>query len=235
MQLIKKFLPQIIITLVICLISSLGYVKRAAVTTSAVPVEVRKVIIDPGHGEFDGGAVSQDGTGEKDINLYISQKCAGILTLMGYTVIMTRTDDTAADDIKDAGIAKRKKSDMMNRLKLINSDKSAVCVSIHLNKFTTSVPCGAQVFYGVKNPGSHKLAECIQSSIRNNLQKDNDRAVKQGTKSTYLLYNALVPMVIAECGFLSNKQDLSRLKTDEYQTKTALCIAAGINDYFNSI
>lgn len=235
MGLIKKFLPQLIIVLAVCIISSFGYIKQGVVTTSAVGVEKQTVIIDPGHGEFDGGAVSSDGTSEKDINLYISQKCADILHLLGYDISMTRQDDNAIDDVKDEKISKRKKSDMVNRLSLINSKTDGICVSIHLNKFTTSIPNGAQVFYGIKNENSKTLAQSIQTSIKNNLQQDNERVIKQGTKSTYLLYNAEIPMVIAECGFLSNKDELSRLKTNEYQTKMAFCIALGVNDYFNGL
>lgn len=234
MKLVKRFLPQLAIVLAFCLASSVGLIKRDTLTASGKEIKNNIVIIDAGHGEFDGGAVSSDGTSEKDINLFIAQKTADMLSLFGYSVIMTRLDDNAIDDVKEEKIAKRKKSDMVNRLSIINSNKDAICVSIHLNKFTTSIPNGAQVFYGVKNDNSKHLAEDIQSSIKRLLQNDNERVIKKGTKSTYLLYNAVIPMVIAECGFISNKEELNRLKTNEYQTKMAFCIVFGINDYINN-
>ena len=235
LSLIKKFLPQLVIVLVVSIISSLGYIKQGAKTVQGELVDKKTVIIDAGHGEFDGGAVSGDGTIEKDINLIIAKKVADTLTFMGYEVYMTRSDDTALDTLENSKIEGRKKSDMQNRLQLINSGKYDICVSIHLNKFTTSVPNGAQVFYGVKNENSKLLAESIQKNIRERLQNYNERVVKKGTKQTYLLYNATVPMVIVECGFISNTEELARLKSNEYQTKIALLISGGINDYFYSL
>lgn len=206
---------------------------KPMISASANAYCPQKVIIDAGHGGFDGGAVSSDGTSEKDINLIIAKKVAEILKIYGFDVVLTREDDYVIGDNNTGKIATRKKDDMVNRLTLINSDKNAVCVSVHLNKFTTSVPNGAQMFYGVKNPKSFELANAIQQSFKEHLQPTNNRVVKKGSKSIYLLYNAEIPMVIAECGFISNKNELSLLKTDEYQTKTALCISAGILNYFN--
>lgn len=206
---------------------------KPMITASAGVYTPQKIIIDAGHGGFDGGAVSEDGTVEKDINLKIAEKTAQMLNIFGFDVVMTREEDIATDKTPDQKISLRKKDDMVNRLSVINSDKNAICVSIHLNKFTTSVPSGAQVFYGVKDERSRCLAEAIQSAVKRSLQPTNERVVKKGTKSTFLLYNAEVPMVIAECGFISNKAELELLKNDQYQTKMALCICEGIIDYFN--
>lgn len=235
LSLLKRFLPQLVIVITVSLISSLGYVKQGVKAAQGEVTLKKTVIIDAGHGEFDGGAVSVDGTSEKDINLIIAKKVADSLTLLGYEVYMTREDDTALDEDKESKIQTRKKSDMQKRLSLINSGDYDICVSIHLNKFTTSVPNGAQVFYGVKNENSKPLAEAIQKSIKEKIQSYNERVVKKGTKQTYLLYNATIPMVIVECGFISNTEELARLKSNEYQTKIALCIAGGINDYFYSL
>lgn len=193
----------------------------------------QQIIIDAGHGGFDGGAVSSDGTVEKDINLQIASRTADILRIYGYDVVMTREEDVSTESDSSGKIASRKKEDMVNRLSMINKNSDAICVSIHLNKFTTSVANGAQIFYGVKDERSYDLAVSIQESIKNNLQPTNERKVKKGTKSTYLLYNSDVPMVIAECGFISNPDELEQLKKEEYQTKMALCICAGIIDYFS--
>ena len=88
----------------------------------------------------------------------------------------------------------------------------AIFVSIHLNKFTASSAKGAQVFYSKNNPESFTLGDSIQGNIKKLLQPANERVIKQGTKSTYLLYNARIPAVIVECGFLSNAEDLKKLK-----------------------
>ena len=185
------------------------------------------------HGGFDGGAVANDGTVEKDINLNISLKLCEMLKLFGYEVIMTRTTDDATDNTESKVISDRKKSDLKERLKIINETKDGVFVSVHLNKFTTSTATGAQVFYSPNNPMSVELGQSIQKLIVSLLQKDNERIIKKGNKSTYLLYNAKIPSVIVECGFLSNNKELSLLKNDDYQSKMAFAIFCGIQEYFN--
>lgn len=191
------------------------------------------IILDAGHGGFDGGAVATDGTVEKNINLNISNNLALMLKACGYEIITTRTTDVATDDNENESIAKRKVSDLNNRLKLMNSYENAVFVSIHLNKFTASAASGAQVFYSKNRNESAVLGQSIQNSIVKLIQPENKRLIKQGTESTYLLYNAKVPAVIVECGFLSNGNDLKNLKNEDYQKSMAYAIFCGIVNYFD--
>lgn len=228
----KRFTPQLALLAIICLIATFGYVKSAIIPTVADVDTVKTVIIDAGHGGFDGGASAADGTVEKDINLQISQKVCAMLRFNGYDVIMTRTDDTGTEDDESEAIAKRKKSDLSNRLQVMKDNPDAIFVSIHLNKFTTSAANGAQVFYTKNYTEARDLALAVQSSITTLLQPENTRAVKQGTDSTYLLKNAEVPAVIVECGFLSNKAELEKLKNDDYQSQMAFAIVGGIMDFY---
>ncbi len=175
--------------------------------------------------------MASDGTVEKDINLNITLMIAKFLKQNGFTVIMTRENDVSTDDVETDKIATRKKSDLKNRLNLMNDYKDAVFVSVHLNKFTTSAANGSQVFYS-RDEKSKILGECIQKSIVSRLQPENTRVNKQATSSTYLLYYATIPTVLVECGFLSNKSELEKLKTKDYQNKMAFCIYCGILEYF---
>ena len=150
----------------------------------------------------------------------------------GYEVVMTRDSDVSTDDVETDKIAARKKSDLKNRLKLMKDYPDAVFVSIHLNKFTTSAAAGSQVFYGAGREESKKLGEDIQKAIVRLLQPENTRVNKKATSSTYILYNATLPAVLVECGFLSNTAELKRLKTEEYQNKMAFGIFCGIMDYY---
>lgn len=190
------------------------------------------VLANPPHGGFDGGAVAPDGTFEKDVNLEISHKIKDILCLSGFDVVMTRQKDAGTEDDSGDSISDRKKSDMKNRLSLMENDGNSIYVSIHLNKFTTSAASGTQVFYTPNFEEAKTLGECIQSSVINRLQPENHRVIKRGNDSTYLLKNAKIPAVIVECGFLSNKGDLQKLKDETYQRKLAFCIAAGIMEYY---
>ena len=229
----KRFIPQFVLLGIVCIIAAFGCVKGEIIDANAIPLNNKTIILDAGHGGFDGGASAEDGTIEKDINLHITQKVSAMLALNGYDVIMTRDSDTGTEDDEQDTIAKRKKSDLSNRLQLMKENRDAIFVSIHLNKFTTSAANGAQVFYTKNFPQAQLLANCVQSSIKSMLQPENIRVVKQGTNSTYLLKNAQVPAVIVECGFLSNKYDLEKLKQDEYQSQMAFAIVGGIIDFYS--
>ncbi len=233
MDIIKRFKKRFLIIVVLCLVAGFGYVRKAVSPVSATPVQSKTIIIDAGHGGFDGGAGADDGTLEKDINLEIAMKIKDCLKLCGYNVIMTREEDTGTDDNPNASISARKKSDLRNRLELMQNDKDTTYVSVHLNKFTTSAASGTQVFYTPNFNEARVLGECIQSTVVSLLQPDNHRVIKQGTDSTFLLKNAKVPAVIVECGFLSNAGDLKNLKDETYQRKMAFCITCGIMRYYN--
>lgn len=187
------------------------------------------------HGGFDGGAVAFDGTVEKNINLNIALNLRDFLRIGGYDVIMTRTTDTGTEDDFSKPIANRKVSDLQNRLKLMNTYPNAIFVSVHLNKFTATAANGAQVFYSKNNENGRMLGQSIQDSFKEILQPENERVIKQGTKSTYLLHKANLPAVIVECGFLSNRNELSLLKSADYQKKLAFTIFCGINNYYANV
>lgn len=186
----------------------------------------KTVILDAGHGGFDGGASAGDVL-EKDINLKIALFLADHLKLSGYDVILTREDDSATNDEGDR-IRSKKISDMKNRLALMKSYPDAFFVSIHLNKYSDSQPKGTQVFYSQKTTESKLLAQSIQQTVKELLQSDNHREIKPATRDAYLLYNAPIPAVIVECGFLSNPAELALLKTEEYQKKMAFAVYCGI-------
>lgn len=232
MNMLKRFTPQLALLTVICIIAAFGYLKTEFIGVNTLPDTTPTVIIDAGHGGFDGGATASDGTVEKDINLQIALKTAQLLRFNGFDVIMTRSEDTGTEDDESEAIAMRKKSDLTNRLQIMKDNPDAVFVSIHLNKFTTSAANGAQVFYTKNRKEALCLAQSLQKSIKTLLQPQNDRVVKQGTNSTFLLKNAVVPTVIVECGFLSNKAELEKLKSEDYQSQMAFAVVCGITDYF---
>lgn len=232
MNFLKRFTPQLALLTVICLIAAFGYVKTEIIDVNASINNIPTIIIDAGHGGFDGGASAVDGTVEKDINLQIALKTTYLLRFYGYNVILTRDSDTGTEDDESASILKRKKSDLSNRLQLMKDNPDAIFVSIHLNKFTTSAANGAQVFYTKNYEDAFLLANTIQNTIKTLIQPENTRVVKQGSDSAYLLKNAAVPAIIVECGFLSNVVELEKLKTNDYQSQVAFAISKGIIDFY---
>lgn len=206
------------------------------INTSVTSNSVRSlptVVIDAGHGGEDGGAVTDSGILEKDINLEISKKTSALLYMLGFDVTETRTDDTALDNGEET-IRLRKVSDMKNRLKIYDSSDENVVISIHQNKFTQSQYNGTQIFYSPNNPNSQKLAESIKFSVKGLLQPNNERECKQADSGIYLLKNTLNPAVIVECGFISNEEECRKLIDSDYQKQMAFSISAGFLNYFNS-
>ena len=231
---LKKRISVLLCLLLVCSVIYIGEKAGGEYLATNINTHPRQIIIlDAGHGGYDGGAVANDGTVEKDINLKIAKQTMMFLKLYGFEVIMTREEDVSTDSGGSLGGAFLKREDLENRLKLMKDNPESVFISIHLNKFTTSAANGSQVFYS-KDDKSKLLGEFIQKSIVKNLQPENQRVNKQATSSTYLLYNATVPAVLVECGFLSNRAELERLKNSEYQQKMAFCIMSGILDYFSA-
>ena len=192
------------------------------------------VIIDAGHGGFDGGAVSDDGTVEKDINLSIALYLQEYLSIFNIKTIMIRETDCSVEDNGLNTIRQKKSSDLHNRMKIMEETDNAIFVSIHQNKFPDGKYSGTQVFYSPKTKDeSQVLAQTIQDYIVNTLQKDNKRQIKECGTSVFLMYNAVKPAVLVECGFLSNYEETQRLKSSEYQKKIAFCIAMGIQNYLS--
>ena len=191
------------------------------------------VIIDAGHGGYDGGAVGADGTFEKQLNLEIAQKLDDILKCYGIATLMTRTDDNSIHSKNAVTIREQKVSDIRNRMKIMDSTENCIFVSIHQNSFTQSKYSGTQVFYSPNTTSSYDLAQEIQTSVKNIIQPDNERQIKKSTSSVYLLYNAKKTAVLVECGFMTNPNELNMLKNEEYQLKMAFSIADGIINYLN--
>lgn len=192
------------------------------------------IIIDAGHGGEDGGAVGADGTVEKDINLKISLKLNEILSAFGYKTRMIRTEDVSVHDKNADTTRKRKISDIHNRAEVMEEHENCLYISVHQNKYEGKSIWGAQTFYSPNDESSKILADFIQQSVRTNVQPDNDRVIKKSGTNIYVLYNATKPAIMVECGFLSNPNELSLLKTDAYQNKMALSISYGIINYLIS-
>lgn len=191
------------------------------------------IVIDAGHGGEDGGAVSDSGVLEKDINLSIANDTSALFYMLGFDVTQTRTTDIALDNGEDT-IRKRKVSDMKKRLEIFNSSEENTVISIHQNKFSDSKYHGTQIFYSPNNPKSKQLADSIKYSVKGLLQPDNERECKKADSGIYLLKNTNNPAVIVECGFISNGEECKNLIDSQYQKQMAFSITAGFLSYYNT-
>lgn len=198
----------------------------------AIDPSAHTVIVDAGHGGFDGGAVVNE-IMEKDINLLIAKSLTDMLRAAGFRVITTRTEDSSTESDPSATISARKRSDLANRLAISKENPDAILVSVHLNKFSSASAKGAQMFYAPKAGGSDRLAESIKTNVVSLLQAENKRTIKQGTRDTYLLYYSPIPAVIVECGFMSNPAEMAQLQNEDYQRQMAFAILCGIMQYYS--
>lgn len=185
------------------------------------------VIIDPGHGGIDPGAVVGEVL-EKDLNLAISLKLYDFLRISGYDVVLTRIDDNLLGDGSD--VKSKKIADLKSRLQIMENTENCIFVSIHINKFEKATVCGLQTFYSSGNVLSEALANSIQKAAKS-LDIKNDREIKLDNGNIYLLKNATKPAVLVECGFLSNQYDKSKLTDDAYQASLAFTLYEGIIEF----
>ena len=188
------------------------------------------ILLDAGHGGFDGGTVASDDTVEKDINLEVTTDLSVVLRLLGYRVAMTRDTDTALDDDPTKTIRERKRADMAARLALY--DAASLVISIHQNHFTDSKYSGAQVFYN-RNDTGQRLAEIMQTNLVQTVNRNSNRKSKKAD-GVYLMEHAQIPGVLVECGFLSNTAEDVKLRTPEYQKKLCCVIGATLSQFLNS-
>ena len=188
------------------------------------------IVIDAGHGGFDPGKVGVNNALEKEINLAIAEKLKVLLEQNDVQVIMTRETDEGLYQESDSN---KKNADLKKRVEIINSSDAVIAVSIHQNSFPQESSKGAQVFYHSKSQEGKILSEIIQEQIKESIGDGNHRVAKSN-ESYYMLKKTEIPLVIVECGFLSNWKEAELLVDDTYQAKMAWAIHLGIMNYINT-
>lgn len=187
------------------------------------------VVVDAGHGGSDPGKVGINQALEKDVNLQIAEKLKAFLEAEDIRVVMTRETDGG---LYDENVSNKKVQDMKRRIAIIEEADPVLVVSIHQNSYQQESVKGAQVFYYAASERSRMLASMIQKEFQV-LQPDN-RRLEKGNDSYYLLKKTAKPIVIAECGFLSNAEEAEKLVTQEYQERVAWRIHMGIMKYIGT-
>ena len=182
------------------------------------------IVLDAGHVGTDSGAKNGKIV-EKELNLLLVKKLEKELISRGATVYLTREED---NDLS-ARTSERKRSDLYNRAKYINTIKPNMYISIHLNATTSSSWKGLQVFYNKNNEENKVIAETITNNLKNNI--NNIREVKEENK--YYMYKYIkYPGVLIEAGFISNPDENYLLRQEEYQNKLIILIADAIEKYY---
>ena len=228
----------LVVVLGLCLLAGIFKMPMQTLLSGGDLEKEMVIVIDAGHGGIDGGASAADGTLEKDLNLAIAKALEKELQKYPVRVIMTRTDDRGLYS-EEGTIRSKKREDLVARKAIMDEENVDLAVSIHMNNFPDDESVfGAQVFYSAqKNRRTNSFfrehtaasyAEKVQESLEFNISDGRERVAME--KNDILIFEEpTCPIILIECGFLSNKNELERLKTAEYQGLLAKAIWEGIN------
>lgn len=208
--------------LVIGIIYATGYAQVQALEAFSWAVGGQTIVIDPGHGGVDPGAVGPLGTLEKDITLSVSKRLGRILTQAGAQVYLTRETDI---DLAGVGPGSEKRRDLDNRVAVVRKHRAQVYISVQANSFGSQWT-GAQTFYNNKSPSSIALARHIQEQLRQLTPTD-----RLALPIDVYVLNQLPGSctgALVEVGFLSNPEEEKMLNDPLYQEKLAWAIYQGL-------
>jgi N-acetylmuramoyl-L-alanine amidase len=227
----KKKIRFISILVLTASIITINFISSQKASATPCDIENSKLIlIDPGHGGVDGGAVSRSGVIEKYINLSIGIMLRDELKKNGYQIIMTREDDRGLYT-ENGDAMMMKKQDLNNRCKLKRESNCDLYISIHQNYFADSKCRGAQVWFS-RNEESKSFAHILQENLKKDL--GSNHRVEKEAKDAYKILRCYtnIPSVIVECGFLSNYDEEKKLTATEYQKKVTSTIVKSIQEYY---
>lgn len=182
------------------------------------------ITLDAGHGGSDPGAIGSDGTKEKNITLPITKMLKEILEDKGAKVYMTRTTDVDVfgPNASDA-------EELQARVNVGEKYNSDMFVSLHINSSVNKNVGGFSTYYYPKTDNDLRLAQNIQNKLAANFGVD-DLGVRQA--NFYVIKRISMPAVLVEMCFISNEKELTLMKGQWFQKKTARLIAEGIEQYF---
>jgi len=189
------------------------------------PISKGMIIIDPGHGGEDLGTQSNSTPKylEKHLNLATSQQLRIFLNQMGYATVMTRTKDVFISLDKRAQFA--------------NERKPMLFISVHYNSAPSPDADGIEVFYykSDKNPERTRQSKVLAQGVLAKIiteSKARSRGVKHGNFA--VIRETTMPAILVEGGFLTNDEEMGKIKDPAYVKKLAWAMARGIDDYVNA-
>ena len=215
---------------------SVGKIESRTAESSAGSKPFAVVVLDPGHGGQDSGAMC-GGVLEKDLTLDVARRIDRLLNSEGIATLMTRVADTYVS--------------LADRAAFTNRVRKCIFVSIHFNEDNKPVASGVETYYAAHqitagsflaswlpflwrplsdspNPESQNLAALVQEAL-----VARTRSIDRGTEARqfFVIANVTSPAILIEGGFLTNKEDISKLASEDYRDQIAAAIADGILRY----
>ena len=181
------------------------------------------IVIDPGHGGSDSGAIGSSGVREKDVSLAVALKVKAFLEEQGDPVIMTRTTDRDVHSPQATNA-----QELQARVSKAPRD-AAIFVSIHCNAFSNPSSHGMETYYYTGSGRGRRLAKLINEELER-----YGGLFNRGVKSAnfYVLKHSSIPATLLELAFVTNPEEEQLLADEDYQTSLARAIVEGINRYF---
>ena len=187
------------------------------------------ILVDPGHGGYDGGARARvSGTWEKHINLAVALEVEKSLAARGASVVMTRREDEDLCEAERPASLTKKRQDMENRVAIAVANHADMVLSIHMNEYRDTRQSGPQVFYRQGADAGRLLAGCLQEALIAHLSPARERQAMAGD---YFILQLEAPSALVECGFISNAAEEKLLLTPAYQARLGEAIAEGAAAY----
>ena len=215
---------------------SVGRIESRTAKSSAASKPFAVVVLDPGHGGQDSGAMC-GGVLEKDLTLDVARRIDRLLNSEGIATLMTRVGDTYVS--------------LADRAAFANRVRKCIFVSVHFNEDNKPVASGVETYYAAHqitagsllaswlpflwrplsdspNPESQNLAALVQEAL-----VARTRSIDRGTEARqfFVIANVTSPAILIEGGFLTNKEDISKLASEDYRDQIAAAIADGILRY----
>ena len=192
---------------------------------TATGIRGKTIVIDPGHGGSDTGAIGPSGVREKDVNLLIASQLNSLLTGAGARVIMTRERDVdcAYPQCSD-------EAELSARVAYAKKNNPDIFISLHNDAYYNRSSNGTATYYFVKSEQDARLARDIQRNLQRNVGL-TDKGIRKA--NFYVLRNTKMPAALVEVAFISNVNEEQLLITVAFQKKAALGIFEGINEYFS--
>jgi len=191
------------------------------------PLAGQVIMLDPGHGGIDPGAVTGN-VYEKDINLAVALQLAELVRQDGAEVYLTRKDDSDYYPSSRCTL-QDKRQDLTIRAEMARNAGAGILVSLHVNKDRHPGCQGAETYYFPGSAEGQRLAEAIQARLKE-IQPDNRRQAKAG--DYFLLRTTPMPAVIVELGFISNPRERNLLLSPVWQKTLAEAVRHGIIDFY---
>ena len=185
------------------------------------------IVIDPGHGGNDSGAIGPTGVMEKTVTLNIALRLQKLLEAEGATVYMTRSTDT---EVSPKGANASDIEELQARCDVANNHDADIFISIHNDSFTNGAAKGTTGYYYSRGSAkSRDLADKVRSGVIDQIGTQS-----RGTQSCnfYVVKHTDMPATLVEVAFISNPEEEKLLNSDDGAQKAAQGIADGIADYF---